>query len=157
LYAEFRLVRSGLETECGYGLLGASLFHGLEAMDACEKDSMRALALRGGPYTNDECAALLDYCQSDVETVSSLLVSMLPKIDLPRALLRCRYMAAAARIEWNGVPIDKSTLGILIDRWEAIQDQLIRSIDADRGIYEGRSFRMDRFEAWLVQRDIPWP
>ena len=36
---------------------------------------------------------------------------MLPRIDLPRALLRGRYMAAAAAMEWNGVPIDVTDLG----------------------------------------------
>ena len=40
-----------------------------------------------------------------------LLPAMLPKIDLPRALLRGRYMYAAARMEWNGVPIDTMRLG----------------------------------------------
>ena len=35
---------------------------------------------------------------------------MLPRIDLPRALLRGRFMKAAAAIEWNGMPIDTVTL-----------------------------------------------
>ena len=38
---------------------------------------------------------------------------MLPAIDLPRALLRGRYMAAVSAMEWNGVPIDTYTLARL--------------------------------------------
>ena len=40
---------------------------------------------------------------------------MLPGIDLPRALLRGRYMKAAATMEGNGVPIDTTTWQQLID------------------------------------------
>ena len=49
---------------------------------------MRQLALRGGPWTSEESAALLDYCQTDVDSLKRLLPKMLPSIDLPRALLR---------------------------------------------------------------------
>jgi hypothetical protein len=118
---------------------------------------MRRLAIRGGPYTAGERQALLDYCQSDVDALARLLPAMLPRIDLPRALLRGRYMAAAARMEWTGVPIDTDTLGQLRDNWERIQDSLIARIDAGYGIYERRSFRADRFAAYLARTGIPWP
>jgi len=42
-------------------------------------------------------------------------------------------------------------------RWTSIQDKLIKCIDADYGVYEGRTFKRDRFEAWLVWNGIPWP
>ena len=82
---------------------------------------------------------------------------MLPRIDLPRALLRGRYMAAAAAMEWNGVPIDVSTLSRLRQHWTDIQDDLIRTIDADYGVFEGRSFRAQRWAEYLIAQDIPWP
>ena len=82
---------------------------------------------------------------------------MLPTIDLPRALLRGRYMSAVARIERNGVPIDVSTLDLLRRNWSRIQDQLIAKIDADYGVYDGRRFKADRFATWLAQAGIPWP
>ena len=71
---------------------------------------MRALVMRGGPWSDDERAQILDYCESDVEALERLLPAMLPRIDLPRALLRGRYMAAAAAMEHNGVPIDVDML-----------------------------------------------
>ena len=58
-----------------------------------------------------------------------LLPAMLPHIDLPRALLRGRFMKAAAPIEWNGVPIDTATLALLRQYWTDIQDDLIAAID----------------------------
>src|SRR5215813_11139115 len=54
LCAEFRGLTSGLVVPCGYGLLGALTFFGLDAIGATEKESMRQLAMRGGPYTAEE-------------------------------------------------------------------------------------------------------
>jgi hypothetical protein len=92
-----------------------------------------------------------------VAALTRLLPVMLPNIDLPRALLRGRYMVAAARIERNGVPIDATTLGDLNRYWSDIQDQLITDIDANYGVYERRTFKHDRFAAWLAQSGIAWP
>jgi hypothetical protein len=157
LCAEFRCLTSGLTVPCGHGLLGALAYHGLDALAASEKEGMRQLAMRGGPYTVAEAQALLDYCQSDVDSLARLLPTMLPRIDLPRALLRGRYMAAAARMEWNGVPVDTDTLARLQAHWERLQGGLITRIDADRGLYEGRSFRADNFAGYLARLGIPWP
>jgi hypothetical protein len=66
-------------------------------------------------------------------------------------------MAAAAWMEWVGAPIDVSTLAKLRGGWEGIKDGLIRRIDAGRGIYEGRTFKSDRWAQWLSQRGIAWP
>jgi DNA polymerase I len=82
---------------------------------------------------------------------------MLPKIDLPRALLRGRYMAAAARMEHAGAPVDLETLESFRANWTNIQDALIARIDADYGVFEGRSFKAARFAAWLERTGLPWP
>jgi DNA polymerase I len=82
---------------------------------------------------------------------------MLPGIDFPRAILRGRYMAAAAAMEFAGVPIDVPTLELLRANWTSIQDRLIAEIDADYGVFDGRTFKADRFAGWLVANDIPWP
>ena len=118
---------------------------------------MRALVLRGGPWSDAERAQILDYCESDVAALTRLLPVMVPSIDLPRALLRGRYMAAAARMERNGVPIDVSTFELLKENWEKIQDQLIAEIDAEYGVFDGRTFKADRFAVWLAKAGIPWP
>ena len=74
---------------------------------------MQELACRGGPYIQAERSALLDYCQIDVEALGRLLPAMLPELDLPRAILRGRYMAAIARMEAAGIPVDVETLNRL--------------------------------------------
>jgi DNA polymerase I len=107
-----------------------------------------------GRFTQTE---ILDYCESDVVALARLLPAMAPRIDLPRALLRGRYMAAAAAMEYYGTPIDAETLALFRERWADIQDDLIVEIDADYGVYEGRTFKANRFERWLVANNIPWP
>ena len=101
LYVEFRNHTNGLPTISGAGLLGALAQYGLDGIGAGEKDEMRDLILRGGPWTETERTDILTYCESDVASLARLLPAMLPKIDLPRALLRGRYMAAVARMEYT--------------------------------------------------------
>ncbi len=132
-------------------------WHGLDAMDAVEKDALRQLVMRGGPWSTEEQRAILDYCTSDVRALAGLLPAMLPTIDLPRALLRGRYMAAAARMEWNGVPIDTIVLDRLRKHWSNIQGQLIKAVDVDYGVFEEQTFKADRWSAWLERNNIPWP
>jgi hypothetical protein len=157
LHAEFRRLTSGLAAPCGRGLLGALAYHGLDGMAAAEKGEMRQLAMRGGPHTEAERLALLDYCQSDVDALARLLPAILPRLDLPRALLRGRYMAAAARMEWTGVPIDVETLGRLRAGWDGIRGRLIEAVDRDYGVFDGQTFKSDRWAAYLARNNIPWP
>jgi DNA polymerase-1 len=130
---------------------------GLDSIGASEKDDMRALVLRRGPWSGDERAAILDYCEGDVVALERLLPAMLPQIDLPRALVRGRYMAAAAIMENNGTPIDVETLELLRRNWISIQDKLIAEIDTDYQVFDGRTFMTERFAGWLAANNIPWP
>lgn len=157
LYAEFSCFTSGRPAPCGRGLLGAMVAFGLPAIDVADKETMRLLALRGGEYTATEKLQLLNYCQSDVDGLAGLLPRMAPVIDLPRALLRGRYMIAAAKMEWAGVPVDTDMLVRLRENWEAMKDRLIAAIDADYGVYDNGSFRADRWAQFLVDHKIPWP
>lgn len=135
LYAEFRNSSNGQPVPCGRGLLGALAYYGLSAIEAAEKDDMRNLAIRGGPFTQAESQALLNYCETDVVALARLLPPMLPNIDLPRAMLRGRYTVAAARIERQGVPIDIENHGRLVGNWTDIQSRLIVEVDRDYGVY----------------------
>jgi hypothetical protein len=157
LYVEFRARTNGLEAPAGRGLLGALTYFGLDCMGAMEKDTMRELVLRGGPWSEAERTAILDYCAEDVTALARLLPAMQHRIDLPRALLRGRYMAAAAAMEHAGTPIDVPTLELFRRNWTGIQDRLIAEIDADYGVFDERTFKHDRFANWLASKNIPWP
>ena len=70
---------------------------------------MRKLIMGGGPWSDEERANILAYCESDVDALLRLLEAMLPALGASlrrfgHALLRGRYMAAAAVVENNGIP-----------------------------------------------------
>ncbi len=156
LYVEFRNLSNGLTTPCGNGLLGAMAWFGMPSIEAHEKDFMRDLIIRGAPWTAEERCSILDYCQSDVTCLAKLFNKMEPGLDMPRALLRGRYMKAASCIEHYGTPIDAVMLSRLSTHWESIQDELISEIDTRYGVFGGRTFKQDKFTRWLIQNNIPW-
>jgi DNA polymerase I len=162
LYAEFKLLTNGRPAPCGHGLLGALTAHGLDGMAAGEKAEMRDLVLRGGPWSEAERRAILDYCQSDVDALAELLPRMSPAIvarrhGLAHALLRGRYTAAVARMEHTGVPIDFALLRSLRRHWHAIKARLVSEVDHDFGVYDGQMFKLERFARFLAGEGIPWP
>lgn len=167
LYAEFRRHTSGVSLRVGeptgewrrsrHSLLAAMAHFGLAAMAPVEKEAMRELALRGGPFTAGEEQALLDYCEQDVRAVQRLFEAMHSKLDWPRALLRGRYTIAVARMERTGIPLDQPLLVELRNHWERIKARLIERVDAVNGIYEGQRFGAARWLAHVRSNGIPWP
>jgi DNA polymerase-1 len=156
-YVEFRNLTNGLHKPAGAGLLSALVYFGLDGMDAVEKKELQEVIGNGtwrGRYTPQE---ILDYCEQDVAALARLLPRMLPRIDLPRALLRGRYMAAVSATEHAGTPVDVEMVALLRDGWTEIQDALIAAVDVDYGVYEGRTFKAERFDAWRRARGLPWP
>ena len=156
LYVEFRWLTSGREVSAGHGLLGALAHFGHTGVDASEKGAMRALAQQE-THNDRERQSLLDYCESDVVGLGRLLSSMERQLDLPRALLRGRYMAAAAKIDATGIPLDIIRLNVIRDHWQDITGPLIREVDEDYHVYENGSFKAALFAEWCVGRGIEWP
>jgi len=157
-FVEFRNLTNGLPTPAGAKLLGALTYFGLDTTGVAENKKEMQEAIGNGTWRGRFTPwEILNYCEGDVIALTRLLLVMLPRIDLPRALLRARYMAAAAAMEHNGVPIDKDMLERLRLGWTAIQDQLIAAIDRDYGVFDGRTFKLERFASWLATANIPWP
>jgi hypothetical protein len=162
LFTEFRAITNGLLLNSGRSLLGALVYFQLPHMGGEEKAEMRDLVLSGGPWDASQRQAILDYCQEDVDALARLLPALVPAITespqrLGQALLRGRYMAALARMEWAGVPIDTATLERLRSAWHRIKTELIQDVDEDFNVFEGQTFKRDRFEAYLINSGIPWP
>ena len=157
LFVEFRCLTNGTTPPNGAGLLGALLYFGLPSMAAKHKDAMRDLVLRGGPWTAQEQRDILDYCETDVSALELLLPAMLPTLDLPRALMRGRYMKAVSHIHAVGTPIDTEMRQEIATYWDQIQDALIAQIDASYGVYEGRTFKTKNWADYLQREGIAWP
>jgi hypothetical protein len=161
LCVEFKRLMNGRKSDpewgsFGRGLLDALLVHGIDAAAFADKKEMQTLAAGGGPFPDRQRADLLDYNERDVRALEKLLPAMLPKIDLPRALLRGRYMVEVAKIEHNGVPVNRRELQALADNWGAIRLALIRETDQHYGVWAGETFKGSRWERWVTERRLPW-
>lgn len=161
LYAEFRVETNGRDLPMSNGLLGALDYYGHCGIDALEKDAMRELVLNDRTYTEQEKADILNYCESDVVATATLCGEMFPVLNeqprLAHALLRGRYTKAVAHIEEAGVPIDGELLAKLRSRWLSIKDALIQRVDGQYGVYDGRTFKLERFARYLSNHAIAWP
>lgn len=163
LYTEHRNATNGIVLPIGgRSLLGALSHHGISSITSEQKHEERALVMRGGPWTADERARILDYCQTDVDPMFALLERMLPDIQkrpngLGQALLRGRYMAAVARMERTGVPVDTEMLRRLRANWAPIKLELINALDRDYGVFEGSAFKSGLFAGYLADHRIDWP
>jgi DNA polymerase-1 len=90
--------------------------------------------------------------------LARLLPAMEPELDLSRAVAcRGRYMGAVARMKWAGVPIDMETISRLRAGWTSNQDRLIQEVDSRFGMFDGRTFKAERWSSWLARRGLPRP
>jgi DNA polymerase-1 len=134
LSPEFRCIVNGRTVPEGKGLLGALAYFGLDSIGSKHKDAMRDRIIKGWPFTAEERAAILLYCASDPDAMARLLPHLLPHIDLEIALYRGEFVAASARMEHAGVPIDMEIFSQLADRkaWQHVRDAMVPKIDVRR-------------------------
>jgi hypothetical protein len=144
------------------GLIGALQYFGLSSIPPKRKDAMRDRITKGWPFTAEEREQILSYCAEDVEALSKLLFELLPNIDLPIALHRGEAVAALARSEHLGVPIDMEVFSPLSDEktWRDMRDSIVPVVDV-HGIYvldkNGWHWNNANFEAWTTSEGINWP
>jgi DNA polymerase-1 len=156
LYCEYKNLVNGRGI-IGFKLLDALRYFGLSGISSVEKEDMRGVIIRGGPWSWKERNEILDYCETDVRAVAELFPLMLPLIDLPEATVRGRYMHAVACMEHVGVPFDMEKWNRMRERWDFIQDALIAEVDSAYHVYENGSFRRHLFAEYLIRNNIPWP
>ena len=162
IFVEYRLLTNSIDRDNRYAssLLAAAAHFKIPHVESEVKDRIRALAMRGGPWTEDEKRSLIDYCRSDVRPLASLfekLVGGYSREQFDQALMRGRYAKAVAAMEHNGIPMDKDTLDELRERWDDIRLALIDEVDQNFHVYDGTHFKFDRFADWLKRRGIRWP
>lgn len=155
LYPEFRIMTNGLG-DIKASLLGACALLHIDGGDAIIKDTMRNRILEGPPYSEEEHNQILAYCEKDVLLTTALFQKMRPQIDLPRALLRGRYSWTIARIEQTGVPINTILFQKLVTHWDSLKQGLITKIGSQYGVYEGTTFKTNKFREYLIRHGIEW-
>jgi DNA polymerase I len=156
-FTEFRcLTNHSGENQPPAGLLAALDHFKLDSIEARTKEYWRDIVLRGGPWTDEERAGILDYCESDVAALDKLLAAM-PSINFRQALIRGSYMRVDAWMRHRGIPIDP-LYADLAAHWEALRQELIDDLNTRFPFFEGASLRQKLLKAWLIQHGIRfWP
>lgn len=106
LGVEFRGLSNGRRKPCGDGLLGASIWYALPVSGIVPTP----ISMRDG--------------LGEVAALERLYIAILPCLDLPRAVLRGRYLVAAARIEALGIPVDVAKMAALKLHWRNVARQM---------------------------------
>lgn len=143
-------------------LLAALAYHGIPSITSEQKTEEITLVLRGGPWTNAERRRVLDYCQTDVDPLGALLERMLPFIrsrpqGLAQAIIRGRYAAAEAKMDFTGIPVNTDLLGLIRQHREGIRLDLIAEVDDQYHVYQNGEFKYGLFEAFLLDNKMDWP
>lgn len=87
LYVEHRWLKNGLPLPPElrpHKLLTMLDLFGLDSITVAEKENLRQLAIRGGPFTAEERRELLDYCQRDADALAQLIRRVDHLLDWPR-------------------------------------------------------------------------
>jgi DNA polymerase I len=141
-YIEFRhhtndgRIKSGDREKGFYSIGGALRYFGEDGIDTAHKKDMRDRIMQGPPFTHQERADILDYCQSDVDALARLVPHIIPTIrSLPHAMFRAQFAWVTAQQERRGIPIDP-VLGRLKEQWSDIQRELVLELDRQYGCYE---------------------
>jgi len=145
-------------TEKRPSLLEACDLFNIPHMSAEHKKRMRDLILNNTEYTEGQWREIEDYNREDVLETILLLEALAPKIDVPAALFRGRYLKAVADMEDSGITIDTGYLAALVEQWQALRMFYIHRDDTF-GFYDrAGSFHEDRLEALIRERGwTDWP
>jgi hypothetical protein len=148
LQTEFRCQTSGLDPEYGSSILGALAWYGLDLLLG---------APCSVPTPHNIRHDSLDACDRQLQALVELFRAIVPVTDFPRALLRGRYMAAVARMEWTGIPIDVPTYVGLRDNWSAIKTRLRTEISSQIDVFENREISPPQLLKWAASKGLVWP
>lgn len=89
--------------------------------------------------------------------VARLYSAMRVSLDLGHALLRGRYCCAVARIEANGIPIDRRVVDKLRSNWPATKSKVVEILDGDFGVFRQGRLNAKDFADWTERQGIAWP
>ena len=158
LFTEFRnLTNHSSERQPAAGLLDAMDHFKLDSIEARAKEFWRDVILRGGPWTPEERAGILDYNETDVAALEKLLPVM-PLPNLGQSLLRGSFMRAEAWMRHWGIPVDKPLADEMSAHWGDLRQEIITDLNTRYPFFDGPIFKKKLLEQWIIEHGIQyWP
>ena len=160
LHAEYRLHTNEIGNKVNTSLLSALDHFRIAHITTEEKDRIRQICIRGKPFSAAERQIILPYCKSDVLPLPALGENLLGSMNdqqFAQALVRGRFVWSVSHVERKAIPIDVP----MQRQWELKKGNLLLSlvaeVDRNYNIYEGITFKFDRFADYLSRQRIAWP
>jgi DNA polymerase I len=157
-FTEFRcLTNTSDDFQPAASLLDALDHFHLDSISTRAKEFWRDVVMRGPPWTDEERAGILEYCESDVQS----LVKLLPVIPVPNlecSLLRGSYMRADAWMRHRGIPVDKPLVDDMDAHWPDLRQEIIDDLNTRYPFFDGPVFKKKLLEQWVIEhRILYWP
>ena len=132
------------------GLLAALKCNNIDARQATDKKNIVERILQGPPYSAQEKAAILDYCEQDVVDAAELFSVLWERGSrdnshyLDQALLRGEYSKSMAVMSRVGMPVNAPLHDAVVMNWTKIKRTLLESV-SHFGIFDkDGTFKHDR-------------
>ena len=156
-YVEARCAYNGRWATFNLGDVARKL--GIAFQSKKEKKGNQSLAMRGGPYTEEERRRLLEYCFNDTMVLPSIVLKLSPHLTVPYYLFRGRYMRALSVVEARGLPIDRPGYELLRTHKDALFARLRARTERDIGpLWDGDTFSQKLFQHRLLDWGTrEWP
>jgi hypothetical protein len=125
--------KPGGKEKKGYSLLDAARTFHVPAIPDSVKKYWRDIAIRGGPFTEEEKTGLIRYCRSDVDCTVRVLLELWDAAGFAdsrtfhQALIFGRFFTAAARCYVTAIPLNMPAMKRLIRHAGAARLGLIQA------------------------------
>ena len=159
-YIEEKNIRMGLDVAgLGFGLVDTMRAYCLETRDKATKQKFQTMGATGGPQCEEDWGPYLDYCADDVDEGAAVFIAQITQhdINIPQACMRGEYMAAAAQMEYTGIPIDVPLFEHMKAQWPSIRHKIVDVVNPQYQVYVDGKFSTQKFHEYLVRTDTPWP
>jgi len=147
-----------------FSLLEVAREYGFEAtMTEEEKEEERKLILDSRSFDRAAQTRILDYCQKDVETCERVFKAQVAdfekrfnlkteedfRIRFNQICMRGSAMVDFAKINATGIPVNIPRLMKFKNKWPEARKYLINKFNKDLNVFEGETFKTDKFEELL--------
>lgn len=156
-FAEHMLDTNGADVPVPYnlrgGLLAALKCNNIAARQETDKRNIVERILLGPPYSAQEKAAILDYCEQDVVDAAELFSVLWERGSrdnshyFDQALLRGEYSKSMAVMSRVGMPVNVALHDAIVTNWQLIRRALLESVSHYAIFDKNGTFKHERFAA----------
>ena len=139
-------------------------------MSSTLKDFHRDEVIDNKTYTDKQLKSIVDYCERDVLTLEYIFKAQLkdietnypnsgPKTFISQANFHAKAMIYTAKVEHNGIHIDKVLFNSFERHYPTVKDEMISEINAKIDVYNGHTFNHDKFKKFIKGQGLlpRWP